>query len=273
LLVGVATLGVYGGAEYVGSHPDSSLVQTGSTVYQVTRDGAVIRGAVQLSVRCCRKVMGESPPPPPAPDHATVAPAEPTPMEPASPRQDEFPAWVQGIDPIPADEPPAPRADEEIGPCPGVGFEEESEPTVIPAIPDDDKTPCKMPYSKDEYEKCVGFPCAWLMDILSRAGQQVLQIQVGKETGGEQSSLTAPGQPPSLREDPEAPYQYPECPHLGGCPRCTPAPQPTPKKQSGNHSAAPKRNGNDECPAHPEVDTTEFRPSDARHGEFDRIPF
>jgi hypothetical protein len=114
-------------------------------------------------------------------------------------------------------------------------------------------------------------------------------------------------EPPHCLEDPTYQYQYPGCPFTGKCPyeerlgtpkisipavkpNQKPAPAnspPSPKRKAGKGMTDPKKyelparlrqlvpgdsTEAQEEPAHPEVDTTEFRPSDARPGEFDPKP-
>ena len=119
-----------------------------------------------------------------------------------------------------------------------------------------------------------------------------------REAGGEQESELVPGgKAPSLREDPGIHQQYPGCPFMERCirPRVKPLTpaldgaclwsiDPTTKKKSETPSAANTKkierhleeDDGEESefnPLHPDVDTTEFRRSDARPGEFDRRPF
>lgn len=292
LLAGVLSLSVYGGAAYVYAHPQSPLVESVATIYHATRDGSVFQGVAQLTTRSCQRVLGKTPPTPAAPDHALVAPADPKPIEPTTKGEPEqFPAWVQGLDPVPAEQPEAGPSDPNIkptpgcdhagveeGPCPGhePGLSEESEPepATMPSITDENPDQERMPYAQDAPRSSHACCCRLLGRLLGNAVAQVMQYLVSTEPGGEEeSSLGSPGQPPKCVEDPDGPIQYPECPHLGGCPRCTPDPKAAaPKKQPGGQSAAPRRDSK-VCPTHPQVDTTEFRPSDARNHEFDRIPF
>lgn len=127
---------------------------------------------------------------------------------------------------------------------------------------------------------------------------------------GEESEMV-PGMPPDCREDPHHDHQYPACPYMGGCPGMHHVPPPSiaePKvkvkkkktaskpetvedpgvhqtkfeeiaephmsreiKPSRRYAPAWKERGS--YPEEPEVDTMEFRPSDAKKGEFDPKPW
>jgi hypothetical protein len=77
---------------------------------------------------------------------------------------------------------------------------------------------------------------------------------------------------PACQEDPHRHEHYPVCPYSGRsyCPtvpaRTPPAPQEEPSE------TYPKNQADPESPAQPGVDTMEYRPSDAKEGEFESKP-
>lgn len=129
---------------------------------------------------------------------------------------------------------------------------------------------------------------------------------------GEESEMR-PGSPPDCREDPHHDQHYPGCPYMGGCPgmhHVPPPPLPEPKVKVKKKKAAAKQppaedpaihqtkfeeiemveppmsreikptrryvpawKNRGSYPDEPEVDTMEFRPSDAKKGEFDPKPW
>lgn len=119
--------------------------------------------------------------------------------------------------------------------------------------------------------------------------------QPKSETGGnEESEATSPGEPPNCREDAHYHQQYPSCPYMGGCPSSDHCPTAAPTEPQATHkkkhkkkssatvqplsgapkSAPPTQCGSDEgCVKHSEIDTMEYRKSDAKEGEFKRQPF
>jgi hypothetical protein len=112
----------------------------------------------------------------------------------------------------------------------------------------------------------------------------------------QQAEEVKSGHPPACREDCKGTDHYPACPHLGSCcpfsGKCAPQggaeecaePEllPPPHPASPAHKDSPKstswKTSPSSCPspclkspAVPGVDTLEFRPSDAKKGEFDPI--
>jgi hypothetical protein len=163
-----------------------------------------------------------------------------------------------------------------------VSGEECEQLPVVPRVLDDE-TPAFMPYA-EEPEPHGGFLGFWKQMIrkLSSSG-------VGfKDCCQEKEENEAPnyGKPPECREDPYHSQQYPGCPasvcphHRNYCPHSgrmiVPAVVPEPQSETG---AAARRarflDESEECearPKHPEVDTMEFRPTDAKPGEFRLVP-
>jgi len=131
------------------------------------------------------------------------------------------------------------------------------------------------------------------------------------EGSTEESGADQPGKLPNLQQDPNYHHHYPGCPYTGHCPYTgryanpvmqpaqTPTieeirkikkkPEPIPMPQTEESSiddTLPLKMKSlkswwrkltcpdaDECPKHPEVDTTEFRRSDAKPYDFAPIPF
>jgi hypothetical protein len=145
-----------------------------------------------------------------------------------------------------------------------------------PCIDDDEPAPATMPYADDA---AVAPP-----KLRSKRWRRM----PNDYSGCEESEAGAPIHGADCREDPAYPYQYPGCPYVGpsatpgvyhrlpAMPRELPPPEVYRSSHKPSAPATPpaKKSANDaECPAHPEVDTMEFRRSDAKEGEFDRIPF
>jgi hypothetical protein len=295
-LVAAGLVGVYGGADFVSRYPNSTAVRLGQTACSVASDTSMIAGA---AAKRCRHLFGKSEAPPPPMDHALVAPDEPTPMAPVAKPEahDDVPLWVRGVEEAPAEQPAVKDEEPQAEPphcpwhhcpdssCPNTSpaahdddhksDAEECEPSFIPPIGDDDKAP--EPAVKPETNGPV-CPDSGLMSwifgsILGEFTERMIHEAAQEPAGSEEQSR--PGTPPRCQEDPDYPQQYPGCPHLGNCPAGKKAPKnEMPKSDDPNgQSAAPAKGANADCRAHPVIDTTEFRPSDARDGEFGRIPF
>lgn len=115
--------------------------------------------------------------------------------------------------------------------------------------------------------------------------------QVKPEASPEESEAINEGEPPTCQEDVNYHHQYPTCPYMGGCPKsgyCPVQTEPTPvtPKKTRKHKVKQKEPVQPVKPAVPEaesgseeqepptgVDTMEYRKSDARKGEFNKIPF
>lgn len=130
--------------------------------------------------------------------------------------------------------------------------------------------------------------------------------QMHDSMSGEESESIAPGTPPDCREDPHREHHYPHCPYMGGCPRgmhhvpppavTEPAVKVKKKKKAVKKdkidpavkqtkleqvepvmpirsATAPEWKDEGSYPNEPEVDTMEFRPSDAKPGEFEPRPW
>jgi hypothetical protein len=145
-----------------------------------------------------------------------------------------------------------------------------------PCIDDEDRAPATMPYAEDPQE-CRP-PSTW-------------RPMPNDYSGCEESESPSPLHRADCQEDPAYPYQYPGCPYIG--PATTPGVyhrlpampeegRPKDLYQLPMRHTEPAAPGNSrptkpadeiDCPTHPEVDTMEFRRSDAKEGEFDRSPF
>jgi hypothetical protein len=144
-------------------------------------------------------------------------------------------------------------------------------------------------------------------DEPNKATEEQPENPPAAETPGGEESEALPGTPPDCREDPHHDQQYPGCPYMGGCPGSMHCPPPAPadsesqpktKKKKKTAKALPdvvedtairrmkyeefampaaerpmRPDHFDWVPAIPKVDTMEFRPSDAKPGEFDPKPF
>jgi hypothetical protein len=163
----------------------------------------------------------------------------------------------------------------------GAAEEAEDHPTTMPLTGDDKSgEPADMPYSKDD-----GSWWSHVMEFLKGAGSKAQTPAAGPDVP-DGSATVHPGAPAKCQEDSAYPYQDPGCPYPGARPAHPGKPAAVPQTQGGaeEQSVPPAKpsahktgramndEGCEECPPHPEVDTMEFRPSDARPGEFDPQP-
>jgi hypothetical protein len=150
---------------------------------------------------------------------------------------------------------------------------------MAPCVDDDERAPATMPYADD---------AAIAPPTVRWKGWRRMPNDY---SGCEESEAGGSVHRADCREDPAYPYQYPGCPYIGpsatpgvyhrlpAMPRELPPPEIYRSPHGTPAPTAPgtlpgKKSANDaECPAHPEVDTMEFRRSDAKEGEFDRTPF
>jgi len=177
----------------------------------------------------------------------------------------------------------------------GAVEESEDNPGAMPLSADDDSAaPSVMPYVEDGDDSAPFFNF-WI-DLLGEAAARSHKDQqpdTSAAAGSEESEEASESGPADCREDPAYPYQYPGCPSTatcpaGGCHKPKTRPQLTPKvmgdleEQSAPPDlllpphkpvdAEPDADSPEESPIHPDVDTMEFRPSDAREGEFEPHP-
>ena len=179
---------------------------------------------------------------------------------------------------------------------PPVADSDDDFPKTMPHCLDMEDMPDVMPPAADSKPASSTDPLFrfWL-DLFENAAQE----------SEEESQYFHDEEPPQCLEDPTYQYQYPGCPFTGKCPGekqsgtpkiTDPVPAVKPNKNSSTGDSIKRKAGKktdpkkyelparlrqlvpgdsteaQEEPAHPEVDTTEFRPSDARPGEFDPKP-
>lgn len=159
----------------------------------------------------------------------------------------------------------------------------------------EEEAPATMPYLNND---CPDQAASSLLDVWWGL---VRLFKMGEPSHEEsEPALTQPQDPPNCQEDPNYHHQYPGCPYHGGgdagvCPytgRSYPScdkPEATPDQGcpvESKPASKPKRKSKQELEddvknqtgtgeerrVHPEVDTTDFRPSDAQKGEFDPFP-
>jgi hypothetical protein len=172
---------------------------------------------------------------------------------------------------------------------PGATMESCEAEKKMPRCFDDDKEgPPRMPRA-EEPERPPN------IDELFRFWTELFQ-DAAKETGGlEESEALDVDVPPPCQEDPVYHYQYPGCPFTGKCPfldppalRSDPSLREHKEKNrpmnpdfDSKELSVPERlkrllpqagSEEEELLPPPNVDTTEFRPSDAKPGEFDPQP-
>ncbi|HEV2949118.1 MAG TPA: hypothetical protein VGX70_17215 [Gemmataceae bacterium] len=198
---------------------------------------------------------------------------------------------------------PMPRfAEPEL--CAPPPLDQDDFPSFMPHCSDEDDSSALANKTKSSSDPLFQF---WLGLFESVAKEDVdMNGAEPQEAAQETSHYFHDEEPPQCLEDPAYQHQYPGCPYTEKCPRLEESGQP--KKIDIAPSAKPKNSkktpsgvrqqedqldlpridpGKYELPArlrqllpgdsteseeeqsHPEVDTMEFRPSDARQGEFD----
>jgi len=182
---------------------------------------------------------------------------------------------------------------------------EDDYPKVMPHCTDED-VPEHMPCPAESKSSSDPLFKFWL-DLFESAAKEANDMS-GAEPQ-EESHYFHDEEPPQCLEDPAYQHQYPGCPYTGKCPgkESTTSPKiidpaPTVKPKNANKRPEMKQDGNadptgylfdpkkyelparlrqllpgdsteaEEEPSHPEVDTMEFRPTDARPGEFNPKP-
>jgi hypothetical protein len=178
----------------------------------------------------------------------------------------------------------------------GVEESEDSPPTMPLSRDDDGDAPAVMPYIVDSDDDSAQLFNYWMGLFRKAAGQSNEGQQPGADTAAgssEESESMYGNVPADCREDPAYNYQYPGCPYTGTCPKGrgrlpTAKPQVAPKLMGDLEEQSPlpdslvpqlkpvetkpDADSDDESPLHPDVDTMEFRHSDAHDGEFDPHP-
>lgn len=158
-------------------------------------------------------------------------------------------------------------------------------------------TPATMPYADDEKSGAADGQPDQTDEPLFRFYLGLFREAMDPAGETEESEPSYQEDPPAEEPDPAYHHQYPGCPYTGTCPysgKCAP-PEPgeeqetpdadeehcpyCPGKGTGTTNRSSKKvepqsddSEDQECSEHQEIDTTEFRPSDARKGEFDIHP-
>lgn len=153
----------------------------------------------------------------------------------------------------------------------------EANPKRLPYMPpcSDEPPPAPrfMAYATDPAPSAHGWLQIWMSLFRKPASPPIVE---------EEAEVIHLEEPPLCREDPALPYQYPGCPFISPS-----SPSTTPKARESKpktdavpdmevqarplkwHQTFKKTPEADENPAHPEVDTMEYRPSDAKKGAED----
>jgi hypothetical protein len=161
-----------------------------------------------------------------------------------------------------------------------VGLVEEAEPIGMPQVAEELPMPCtvlhddvaeaeELPMPRCDDDECSqdGTACPFFQFWLGVFGQ----MDPADEAVFPAEDIAAPmeevQEEPACEEDPHRSEHYPHCPYMGGrsCPAYHPASVPSRRCGEGEEcepEAAPQ----------PGVDTMEFRPTDAKDGEFEAKP-
>lgn len=166
----------------------------------------------------------------------------------------------------------------------GEGSEEEEfdAPRFMPPCTDDEDAPATMPYAHryaDEEPQPVGF-----IDVRT---PKDLSAAKADEGASEESEIPFDRNPANCQKDPNFQYQYPGCPYTGAAPAGRSAshgsaPETATDPHSDKKSSPPNVDSRlksklppagsgeeqEDATPHTDVDTMEFRPTDARNGEF-----
>jgi hypothetical protein len=238
--------------------------------------------------------VAEAPPPPAGPEKPAAGPApivipeeDPEPVA-AGPR----PGAKEAETGAEHDVPTPPSAREMSAPQAGTGAGEPAEesvavpartgPMTMPYCADEEVSPGPMPYATDRVEE----PAEARQEEITQHAWRFLKDLFRTKTPGKaapEGSTKRPGSDPvgapDCREDRHHHEQAPACPCTGcshattprACQRRPPvtdsgeeeSEEPGPRKTHGQTHPFKDGEGDEGCPAHPEVDTMEFRPSDA----------
>jgi len=190
---------------------------------------------------------------------------------------------------------PMPRfAEPEL--CAPPPLDQDDFPTFMPRCSDEDDSSSLANKTKSSSDPLFQF---WLglFESVAREDEDMNGAEP-QEVSQETSHYFHDEEPPQCLEDPAYQHQYPGCPYTEKCPQSTPSTKtdavrsmkPKNKKPADEDLKPQSRMINpqnydlparlrqllpgdsteaEEQPSHPEVDTMEFRPSDARPGEFD----
>jgi hypothetical protein len=169
-----------------------------------------------------------------------------------------------------------------------------------PEVPDWVKNPSEYPMVKphgDHEESEEFYPIPLGRDEMKKGGGSGVEYNPKSEAtkpqgDHEESEAINEGEPPTCQEDPSSYHQYPGCPYMGGCPSSDHCPvqldpMPVTPKKSKKHKAKKAeptsepvkpvvpdvKSDSEEQEPQTDVDTMEFRKSDAQKGEFKPGPF
>ena len=298
---------VYAAAEYADRCPTSLLGQCvittyrAGTVYNLVCE--VSRAAVGETFEAVKKVTDH---PEVVPTTVAVIPADPEPApaeEPACPVpcpmhdcQEKTPCPAPSLGRViiqPEDE--AATDKPQAAPTGGDAEEAEFVPPPMPHAREDAAVPPKMPYATDNTP--AEEPETGAVDVLWQLFQEATTHCTDGD--GHEASQPHPAGTPDCQEDPQYDEQYPGCPATGRCPRggCGPrshcCPDVPGDEPSVEDKAAPAKtdDGTDEQsepplkpdvpkgdqgakgPAHHDIDTTEYRPSDGSPIDYSSYPY
>jgi hypothetical protein len=176
------------------------------------------------------------------------------------------------------------------GECPDIMprcDEDEECPHTMPRCHADEKCPKSMPSCTEEEEVPAVKPTAEEAETKDRcifSFWMSLFKNAAKSEPAEEAEPMPSAEPPNCKEDPAYHYQYPGCPYTGVCPysgksvsdsmdapkpeeKKSPMSEPAPAGKRGHRNVPSCKDppGSEDTPVHPEVDTMECRPSDAKN--------
>ncbi len=244
---------LYVAGDHARRHPDSLIARCLRSTCLLTTEYTTVGGAGSLAVQTAKLIVPDT-----SGHEASEAPAEEAPeaLDPAE--VIDLSQWGQA---------------EEV-----VLEPETSEAVTVPPVDVEeaaDSVPAIMPPA-DEPEQLTIMP--------------TLMTETPEEGTQEDSEAMDENRTPIPQMDPHHGHEYPGCPYTGGCPRssCPPArlpetkpaetkPMPEPSAEEQESTIERKARDyvpseDDDAPHHSQVDTMEFRKSDAKKGEFKNKP-
>lgn len=156
--------------------------------------------------------------------------------------------------------------------------------TVVPACIEECELmpmpPCQDEESEATGEKKVAEDACPIADFWMSLFRDLMKDkdQDAVPPAAEEADAVDEGVPADCQEDKDYHQRYPSCPYMGGCPGSRSACPPSLKKdqevdepivEEEIAEPRPAPETTDEAPTHPDVDTMEFRPSDAPPKEND----
>jgi hypothetical protein len=167
------------------------------------------------------------------------------------------------------------------------------EDATDPSCENKSTAPETMPTAKDDAEKDeVGtdpFYELWIglfKGVIAETTDEPPMATDSTTGSAEEAEAIHDGVAPNMKEDSSCHEQYPGCPAMGGCSAPVTPPDATPRKHKKKVKAVPPMTHqetapatttepevDEECPTHSDLDTTEFRKTDAKRGEFSPHPF